>query len=98
MYDQTGDDDLDEACKMHDLGYDTHGRDNLDVDRALVERLRALDPDPRNWSKPPETKEDIEYASAYRAWAIVLFHFKVRNAEIEEWRSGTSLGDPPLTI
>jgi len=97
-YDPPSDDDMDELCKMHDLAYDSGGRDSLEADRALLTKLRALDPDPSKWRNPPETEEDIEYARWYRAFAILAFHFRIRNAEIEEWLNSTPLGSPPLTI
>jgi len=98
LYDPPGDDDLDEVCKSHDLGYDTNGRDNLDVDRKLVKELEDLDPDPRKWSKPPETEEDIAYASAYRTSAMWGFSLKVKKAELEKWLKESPPGSPPTTL
>ncbi|MFH1032968.1 MAG: hypothetical protein V1806_00550 [Pseudomonadota bacterium] len=47
----------------------------------LVERLRALDPDPRNWKYPPATEEDVEYAKKYLRLALALFSNRVQAAE-----------------
>lgn len=82
-YDAPGEDDLDETCKSHDLCYDVHGRDCLECDRKLYEDLNALDPDPRNWTNPPTTQDDIDYAERYRKLAMALFLIKIKAAELE---------------
>lgn len=82
MYDLPGDDDLDEVCKNHDLGYDTYGRDNLSVDKRLVEELKQLDPDPKKWRNPPATDEDVKYAKYYRKFAISWFSRQIAVKEM----------------
>jgi len=97
-YDSPGEDDLDEICKMHDLGYDTHGRDSLEVDKKLVENLKALDSDPRKWSKPPATKEDMEYARDYILLMRLYFSGKINKKELEDWLQSPPANTVPPII
>jgi hypothetical protein len=90
VYDAPGDDDLDEACKSHDLCYDAHGRDCLECDRKLYEDLNALDSDPQYWASPPATQDDVDYAKRYRNMAIGLFWMKIKAAEIENAIKGNA--------
>jgi len=84
LYDEPADDDLDEVCKQHDMGYDVNGRDSLDVDRKNVADLEKLDPNPENWSTPPETDDDLAYAYWYRKMAAQLFRLRVKQAELDK--------------
>ena len=71
-------DDLDEACKAHDLLY--QGLDEAKADRQLAEALAALPEDPRMWrKKPPEDK--TEEARKYRKWALLYFQGAVAARE-----------------
>jgi hypothetical protein len=57
--------------------YGSNGRDNPACDHRLVQALESLDPDPKNWSKSPETELDIDYARRYRWSAIWAFKTKI---------------------
>lgn len=71
-------DDLDEACKAHDLKYEAH--QYAVADRQLAEALAALPEDPRTWPKKPPV-EKIEEAGKYRKWALLYFQGAVAARE-----------------
>lgn len=67
-------DDMDQACKNHDDCYGAGGK-NL-CDRKLVEELRSLPADPRQWKYPP-AEDEVKDAAAFRKWAIRWFEVQI---------------------
>jgi len=87
----------DKCAQLHDDGYDACDRDLrkgsitkkehhikvIEADRALVNCLKKLSNDPKNWPKPPRP-EDEERAATARSAAITIFGSKLFNYDINQ--------------
>lgn len=83
--DRSSEDSLDKACEEHDNCYDRS--DTLPCDKALLQRLKALGPDPAKWPYPPASEEEYVYAERYRLAAIAAFTYQIAKARLFQRKS-----------